>query len=174
MIHCLCDAIDNALWATTMRLAQSCRSRHSRPHSWRAALSAVKAARRRSSPRRRRHRSRRHDRRSTGAQVEDERIELEIATPSPPYGDKVHVNVTSYNGMVLLTGEVPNGAVEAEIVDIAQTTDRVKRSITRPIGRSQNRARNDTYITSKVKARFVDPTSSRRERQGGHRARWCT
>ena len=56
------------------------------------------------------------DRRSTGTQVEDERIELRAraARIDERFGDKVHVNVTSYNRSVLLTGEVPDAATRAE------------------------------------------------------------
>src|SRR6476469_4352771 len=48
------------------------------------------------------------DRRSVGAQADDEAIELKIGNNiGTGYGDRVHVNVTSYNGIVLLSGEVP-------------------------------------------------------------------
>ena len=47
------------------------------------------------------------DRRTSGAQIEDEGIELRVSNRiSERFGDKVHVDVTSYNRSVLLTGEV--------------------------------------------------------------------
>ncbi len=100
------------------------------------------------------------DRRTTGAQVDDETIEVKLATSiSNRWGDKVHVNVTSYNGVVLLTGEVPHVAIQTEIVDMARATDRVKsvqnELLIGPLSDLSTRT-NDTYITSMVKARFVE------------------
>lgn len=100
------------------------------------------------------------DRRSTGAQVDDQSIELKITTSAgSSYGDQIHLNATSYNGIVLLTGEVPNKTVEADIVKLAATTDRVKKVdnylVVGPVTEIGSRT-NDTYITSKVKARFVE------------------
>lgn len=100
------------------------------------------------------------DRRSVGAQADDEAIELKIAnTRSTRYGDRVHVNVTSYNGVVLLTGEVPDQAVKQAMVELARTTDRVRRVqdemvIAAPTTLGERT--NDTFITSKVKANFVE------------------
>src|SRR5690349_21536585 len=99
------------------------------------------------------------DRRSTGAQVDDEAIELKIANNiGTGYGDRVHVNVTSYNGIVLLTGEVPSAELVTTITQIARTTAKV-RSVHNeltvgPVSSVGSRT-NDSYITSKVKAGFV-------------------
>ena len=61
------------------------------------------------------------DRRSTGAQVDDEGIELRTTNRiDERFGDKVHVNVTSFNYVVLLTGEVPDAGTRAEIEKIAR------------------------------------------------------
>jgi len=100
------------------------------------------------------------DRRSVGAQADDEAIELKYAqSRSNRFGDAVHVNVTSYNGVVLLTGEVPDAATKAALAELARTTDRVRRvhdeTAVRPPTPMSERT-NDTYITSKVKARFVE------------------
>ena len=100
------------------------------------------------------------DRRSVGAQADDEAIELKYAqSRSNRFGDTVHVNVTSYNGAVLLTGEVPDAATKAALAELARTTDRVRRvydetAVRAPTPMSERT--NDTYITSKVKARFVE------------------
>jgi osmotically-inducible protein OsmY len=101
-----------------------------------------------------------NDRRSTGAQVDDESIELKITTAiTSSYGNSIHVSATSYNGTVLLTGEVSGTAIKDDIVKVAQTTDRVKgveNYITiGPLADFSSRS-NDSYITSKVKARFVE------------------
>ena len=46
------------------------------------------------------------DRRTAGAQVEDEAIELKVASAvRKDLGDRIHLNVTSFNRKVLLTGE---------------------------------------------------------------------
>jgi osmotically-inducible protein OsmY len=100
------------------------------------------------------------DRRSTGAQVDDEAIELKIANNiGTGYGDRVHVNVTSYNGIVLLTGEVPTQDLVGTIGEIARTTAKVKRVESDisvgPVASFGSRT-NDSYITSKVKSRFVE------------------
>jgi osmotically-inducible protein OsmY len=100
------------------------------------------------------------DRRSVGAQADDESIELKIANVrSTRYGDRVHVNITSYNGVVLLTGEVPDEATKQAIAELARTTDRVRRvqdeMVVAPPSPLSERT-NDTFITSKVKARFVE------------------
>ena len=100
------------------------------------------------------------DRRSTGAQVDDEAIELKISNNvGTGFGDRVHVNVTSFNGIVLLTGEVPTPDLVASIEQIARTTPKVRRVVDElaviPVT-DLNARTNDTYITSKVKARFVE------------------
>ena len=95
------------------------------------------------------------DRRSAGAQLDDTTIETKLLTTvAGRYGDTVHFNVTSYNGMVLLTGEVPDAAVRADIYALARGTDRV-RSVHDELVVGPNTdlgARtNDSYVTSKVK-----------------------
>jgi osmotically-inducible protein OsmY len=100
------------------------------------------------------------DRRTTGAQVDDESIELKITTAAgSSYGDSIHVNVTSYNGTVLLSGEVPSTEVRTDIVKVARTTPKVKavedQLTIGPVADLSSRT-NDSYITSKVKARFVE------------------
>jgi len=101
-----------------------------------------------------------YDRRTTGAQVDDEGIELRVSNRiSERYGDKVHVNVTSYNRVVMLTGEVPNEGIRDEIdksiVGLAGV-----RGVTNEVQVGPNTAytarANDSAITGKVKARFVD------------------
>ena len=66
------------------------------------------------------------DRRTAGAQVDDEGIELKVVTrPSNLYGDRAHINVTSYNGVVLLTGEVPDQGAWASIGNFAKAQQKV-------------------------------------------------
>jgi osmotically-inducible protein OsmY len=100
------------------------------------------------------------DRRSVGAQADDEAIELKVANNiGTGYGDRVHVNVTSYDGIVLLTGEVPTQDLVKSIGDIARSTAKVRKVENEltvgPVSSVGSRT-NDSYITSKVKARFVE------------------
>ena len=100
------------------------------------------------------------DRRTAGAQVDDEGIELKVVTQaSNLYGDRAHVNATSYNGLVLLTGEVPDQAAWSSLGNFAKAQAKVKGVqnelvVAPPTNLSQRS--NDTYITSKVKARMVE------------------
>ena len=100
------------------------------------------------------------DRRTTGAQVEDEGIELKISGRiDERYGDRVHTDVTSFNRSVLLTGEVPEPGIRADIEKIAQSVPNV-RGVTNEIeiaGIPSAPARaNDGYLTAKAKGRFLD------------------
>ena len=100
------------------------------------------------------------DRRSTGAQVDDTSIETKIATTlNSRYGDRAHIATTSYNGNVLLSGEAPDAAIANDAVALARSTDRVRNvyneiAIQAPTDLSTRT--NDSYTTSKVKARFVE------------------
>jgi len=101
-----------------------------------------------------------NDQRSTGAQLDDQSIEFKIATAAGgKWGNEVHLNATSYNGIVLLTGEAPSTVVQDEITRIAKTTDRVRsvqnEMVIGPVTDLGART-NDTYITSKVKTRLLE------------------
>jgi len=101
------------------------------------------------------------DRRTTGAQVEDEGLELRAVNRiSERYGSKVHVNVTAFNRFVLLTGEAPDeatkGAIEKLVLELPSKPRGVSNEL-RVAGNSSLGARSkDTFITGKVKARFLD------------------
>lgn len=103
------------------------------------------------------------DRRPAETYLTDEGIELRAATRlREQFGDQVHVNITSYNRSVLLTGEVPDAARRAAVERIVGQVPNV-RAISNELqvsGISSLSARsNDSFITSKVKARFVDANS---------------
>jgi osmotically-inducible protein OsmY len=100
-----------------------------------------------------------NDRRTTGTQVEDESIELRALNRiGERFGDKVHINVTSYNRVVLLTGEAPDPSVKAEIEKLVLALPNV-RGVNNEMqigGVSSVGARsNDTFLTTKVKGRFA-------------------
>lgn len=100
------------------------------------------------------------DRRISETYLADEGIEIRAANRiREQFGDKVHVNVTSYNRTVLLTGEVPDAATKEAVEKVAASVNEIRR-MTNELsisGNSSFSARsNDTYLTSKVKARFLD------------------
>ena len=101
-----------------------------------------------------------NDRRTIGTQTEDKEIDLRGENRiKDRFGDKVHINVASYNRNLLLTGEAPDAATKAEIENIVREIPNV-RGVVNEIqiaGVSSYTSRgNDSYLTSKVKARFVD------------------
>jgi osmotically-inducible protein OsmY len=101
------------------------------------------------------------DRRTTGAQLDDELIEDKTTSALLERfrGREVHVNVTSYNGIVLLSGEAPSETVKSEIEGVARGMPKVRyiqnEMVVGPAADFGSRS-NDTFITSKVKTRFVE------------------
>lgn len=99
------------------------------------------------------------DRRTLGTITEDQGIEIKAANRIEEKVRGAHINVTSYNRTVLLTGEVPTEAAKADAERIARAVENV-RSVFNELQVSDNaslQARtNDLVLTSKAKARFVD------------------
>ena len=100
------------------------------------------------------------DRRSTGTQVEDQSIELKaVNRVRETLGDRGHVNVTSYNRTALITGEVASEADRVALEKSISGIEQVRAVVNElaVLGNSTLTARsNDTYLTSKVKAAFID------------------
>ena len=100
------------------------------------------------------------DRRTIGTLTEDEGIEIKSANRiGERFKDGVHVNVTSYNRMVLLTGEVPDAATRTEVERIAWSVQNVRgvHNELAVAGVSSLTVRsNDTLLTSSVKGRLLD------------------
>jgi osmotically-inducible protein OsmY len=100
------------------------------------------------------------DRRTSGAQLEDEGIGLRsVNRISEAFQDRVHVNVNSYNRQVLLTGEVPTEADKQRVQEIVSRVENV-RSIVNELGVLGNTSltsrSSDALVTGRVKASFVD------------------
>ncbi|MDZ5458144.1 BON domain-containing protein [Azohydromonas lata] len=100
------------------------------------------------------------DRRTSGTQVEDQAIEVKAATRvREVLGERGHVNLTSYNRTLLITGEVPSEA-ERQSVERAIAGVENLRSVVNELGVLGNSSltsrSSDAIITSKVKATFVD------------------
>ena len=100
------------------------------------------------------------DRRTVGTMTEDEGIEQKVSGRiGERFKDGAHVNATSYNRMVLLTGEVPDAAAKTEVERIARGVENVRGVYNETVasGVTSYTARsNDSIITSKVKGRFLD------------------
>jgi osmotically-inducible protein OsmY len=96
------------------------------------------------------------DRRTSGAQVEDEGIELRAASRiRENLGDRVHVNITSYNRQVLLTGEVPS-AQDKQLVSRVENVRVVVNELGVLGASTLTQRSSDTLVTGKVKAGLLD------------------
>jgi osmotically-inducible protein OsmY len=100
------------------------------------------------------------DRRTSGAQIDDEAIELRAsARLREALGDQGHISVTSYNRQVLMTGEVPSDAVKQQAEQIVARVDNVKgivNELVRATPTSLTQRSGDVLITGKVRASLVD------------------
>lgn len=100
------------------------------------------------------------DRRTAGTQLEDESIELKVASAiNKEMGERVRLSVTSYNRRVLLTGEIRTEADRSRATLLAQSQENVKDvvndlAISAPTSLSQRT--KDSVVTGQVKAAFVD------------------
>jgi len=100
------------------------------------------------------------DRRTAGAQLEDETIELRAASRiRDNLGDRVHVNVNSYNRRVLLTGEVRNVQDKLLVEQVVSRVENVQSVVNElaELGKATLAQRSsDTLVTGRVKAGLVD------------------
>lgn len=100
------------------------------------------------------------DRRTSGAQLEDEGIELRAQSRlRENLGERAHVNVTSYNRQVLLTGEVPSAQDRQLVEQVVAKVDNVRSIVNElaVLGNSTLSQRSsDTLVTGRVKAGMVD------------------
>lgn len=101
------------------------------------------------------------DRRTSGAQLEDEAIEIRASSRlKDKFGERGHFNVTSFNRRVLLTGEVAGEADKLAAEQLVFQVDNVRMvvnelTIASMTSTIQQRA-SDTYITGLVKASLLD------------------
>jgi len=99
------------------------------------------------------------DRRTSGAQVEDQAIELKALSRVRELATLGNVSATSYNRMLLITGEVPK---EADRATVEQALSRIEnvRSVVNELAVAANSSlsarSNDSILSAKVKAQFVD------------------
>ncbi len=99
------------------------------------------------------------DRRTSGAQVEDQAIELKALSRVRELATLGNVSATSYNRMLLITGEVPKDADRATVEQALSRIENV-RSVVNELAVAANSSlsarSNDSILSAKVKAQFVD------------------
>ena len=100
------------------------------------------------------------DRRTAGIQLEDEMIEQRSGTAMREnFGSKEHINITSYNRQVLITGEVSNDNVRRQVETLVGRVENVRAVVNElaigPASSTSDRA-NDVLLVAKVKASMVD------------------
>ncbi|MGL6071514.1 BON domain-containing protein [Craterilacuibacter sp.] len=99
------------------------------------------------------------DRRTSGAYVDDQSIELKASRQMLEKLPSSNVSLTSYNRVVLLTGEAASDAARAGAEMIARSQPNVQRVynylVIAPASGISGRS-NDTWLTSKVRARLLD------------------
>lgn len=110
-----------------------------------------------------------HDRRTLGALIDDKTIEIKAQSrlnQIPEIRDYGHVVITSYNNVLLVTGQVPYDYVKEEITNSLSNITRVRRvfnelAITDASNLKQRSI--DSWITTKIKSSLlaegrIDPT----------------
>jgi osmotically-inducible protein OsmY len=100
------------------------------------------------------------DRRTTGSQVDDETIELKSNNRmNEAFGERARISTTSYNRMVLLTGEVPAEGDKTTAEQVVARVDNVQSVVNEltvgPINTFGEKSK-DAFVTAKVKASLVD------------------
>jgi osmotically-inducible protein OsmY len=101
------------------------------------------------------------DHRTVGTQLDDENIELSVRkaiNDDNRLGDDVHVNITSFNGTVLLTGEATTAEQRDIVVSRVSRFQGVKRviseiNVAEPTAFA-NRVR-DSWITGQIKTKML-------------------
>ena len=101
------------------------------------------------------------DRRTTGSQVEDQSIELRAGNRiGEVMGDKARASVTSYNRVVLLTGQAGNATDKATIEKLVREQSTVRNVYNEievaPFTATLSQRSKDTMITGQVKASLVN------------------
>jgi osmotically-inducible protein OsmY len=100
------------------------------------------------------------DRRTAGAQLEDERIETRAdARIRDNLGERVHINITSYNRQALLSGEVPSEQdklMAEQLVGKIENVRTVFNELVVSAASSLGQRSSDSLVTTRVKANLID------------------
>lgn len=100
------------------------------------------------------------DRRTTGAMVEDQTIEIKVIKSihkDAELNELAHLNIVSYNTVVLVTGETPTDAMRQRTINLVKATDKVTHvynEITIAAPSSITSRGSDSIITTKVKTKM--------------------
>ncbi|GAB4296125.1 MAG: division/outer membrane stress-associated lipid-binding lipoprotein [Methylophaga sp.] len=102
-----------------------------------------------------------YDRRTTGTVIDDQGIEFKAAYAlynNKEIYDQSHINVTSFNGVVLLTGETPSESLKQKVTEEVKKIPKVRRihnelAIAAPSALPSRST--DSWITSKIKAKMA-------------------
>lgn len=107
------------------------------------------------------------DRRTAGTLVEDQTIEvkaMQAIRADSELNDQAHMNIISYNTVVLITGETPTDAMRQRTTEIVKAVDKVTHvynELTIAAPSSIVSRSSDSYITTKVKTQlFADDNIS--------------
>jgi len=111
-----------------------------------------------------------HDRRTTGTFIEDEAIELKSVSAfiaDKEINEQTHLNVTSFNTIVLVSGEAPTEELRQRAIQMVRKVPKVSHvhneiSIAGPSSLMSRSA--DTLITTKVKTKMI----AEKNLDGGH------
>lgn len=101
-----------------------------------------------------------HDRRTIGSMVDDSAVELKATgmLSTDPILRDAHINTTSVNGILLLTGEAPTGEVRDRLLSNIRDIPSIRRIVNEvriaPASTFSQRSR-DAWITGKVKSRLI-------------------
>jgi osmotically-inducible protein OsmY len=101
------------------------------------------------------------DRRTAGTQVEDQTIEvkaIQAINRDVELKEQAHLNITSYNTVVLVSGETPTDAMRQKSIEIVSGVDKVSHvynEITVAAPSSLVSRSSDSLITSKVKTKMI-------------------
>ena len=109
-----------------------------------------------------------HDRRTTGAVIDDQGVEFKAALTifnNKDIYEQSHINVTSYNGIILITGETLTEQLKRQVYDLVRVIPKVRtihNELIIAAPSSLPSRSSDAWITSKVKAKItsdrqVDP-----------------
>lgn len=102
-----------------------------------------------------------HDRRTAGSVIDDQGIEFKATYSlfaNKEIYDQSHINVTSYNGIVLITGETLTEELKQKITAEVKAISKVRRIHNELIIAAPSALpsrSSDTWITSKIKAKFT-------------------
>ena len=109
-----------------------------------------------------------HDRRTAGTVIDDQSIEFKVSGVlynNKDIYDQSHINVTSYNGIVLLTGETPSESLKQQVTKEVQELPKIRRihnELLIAAPSSLPSRSSDAWITSKIKTKlttdkYIDP-----------------